>query len=190
MDYEYVMGIDEAGRGPLAGPVVAAAIICPTDIPGIIDSKKITKEEDREELYETIVSTPGVKYAVAVIDAPRIDEINILRATLEGMRLCATALVHNNKHSPYFPHKDEDTDPTKSNSDDDNHGEKVIRFVDKASIEETGCYVVTNSRYSSANPSTRKESSPSPTNSSANNTGWQMWASSMWIRHPCMLETP
>ncbi|KAL7465228.1 hypothetical protein ACHAXS_005559 [Conticribra weissflogii] len=76
-----IIGVDEAGRGPLAGPVVVAAAICPTDISGVVDSKKITKEEEREKIYEEIVSSPGVKYAVAVISAQRIDEINILQAT-------------------------------------------------------------------------------------------------------------
>ena len=56
------MGVDEAGRGPLAGPVVAAAAIVPTDIDGITDSKKITKELDREDLYKLIVNSPNVKW--------------------------------------------------------------------------------------------------------------------------------
>jgi len=89
-----IIGVDEAGRGPLAGPVVAAAAICPTDIAGVVDSKKITKEVERERIYEKIVSSPGVKYAIAVISAQRIDEINILEATLEGMRMAVEAVVN------------------------------------------------------------------------------------------------
>lgn len=89
-----IIGVDEAGRGPLAGPVVAAAAICPTDIAGVVDSKKITKEEERERIYEKIVSSPGVKYAIAIISAQRIDEINILQATLEGMRMAVEAVVN------------------------------------------------------------------------------------------------
>ena len=59
-----VIGVDEAGRGPLAGPVVAAAAIVPADIEGIVDSKKITKEEDREMLYQMLVASKGVRFAV------------------------------------------------------------------------------------------------------------------------------
>ena len=51
-----VLGIDEAGRGPLAGPVVVAGVVCSVDIDGVVDSKKIVKEEDREALYERIMA--------------------------------------------------------------------------------------------------------------------------------------
>eukprot|EP00984_Skeletonema_dohrnii_P010338 scaffold4024_cov123-Skeletonema_dohrnii-CCMP3373.AAC.3 len=88
-----VIGVDEAGRGPLAGPVVAAAAIVPTDISGIIDSKKITKEEERERLYEELIGSPGIRYAVAVVSAERIDEVNILQATLEGMRMAVEGVM-------------------------------------------------------------------------------------------------
>jgi len=90
-----VIGVDEAGRGPLAGPVVAAAAIITLDIPGVTDSKKINKEETREELYEKVISSPNAKWAVAISDAPRIDDINILQATLEAMRNAVTAIIHN-----------------------------------------------------------------------------------------------
>ncbi|KAL3795542.1 hypothetical protein HJC23_009255 [Cyclotella cryptica] len=92
-----VIGVDEAGRGPLAGPVVAAAAIVPNNIAGVIDSKKITKEEDRERLYDAIISSTGVCYAVAIVSAQRIDEINILQATLEGMKMATMALVEMNE---------------------------------------------------------------------------------------------
>ena len=89
-----IIGVDEAGRGPLAGPVVAAAAVVPTNVHGIIDSKKITKEEDRERIYEELIASPGIRYAVAVISAQRIDEMNILQATLEGMRLAVLGLMN------------------------------------------------------------------------------------------------
>ena len=89
-----VMGIDEAGRGPLAGPVVAAAAIVPKNIQGITDSKKLTKEKDREELYDLIASSPNAMYAIAVVDAKRIDQINILQATLQAMSMAATVLIN------------------------------------------------------------------------------------------------
>jgi ribonuclease HII len=91
---QFVIGIDEAGRGPLAGPVVAAAIYLPDNLPGIIDSKKIG-EDAREQLYETITASPAAVWAVAVIDAAAIDRINILQATLLGMRVAAAATIPN-----------------------------------------------------------------------------------------------
>ena len=80
-----VAGVDEAGRGPLAGPVVAAACIMPRDgfIEGINDSKQVT-ETARETLYERIVET-AVAYNVAVVEHTVIDEINILNATKLAM---------------------------------------------------------------------------------------------------------
>lgn len=78
--YTMVVGVDEAGRGPLAGPVVAAACYVPVDvvIEGVHDSKKLN-EEQREVLYDLLVNHPRVKYAVHVNSAQRIDEINILQ---------------------------------------------------------------------------------------------------------------
>lgn len=90
----HIIGVDEAGRGPLAGPVVAAAAIVPSNITGVTDSKKITSEEAREVLYDNITNSPGVRWAAAIIDAPTIDEINILQATLRGMRLATEAVIH------------------------------------------------------------------------------------------------
>jgi len=89
----FVFGVDEAGRGPLAGPVVAAACFLPTNIPGITDSKKITDEEERDRLYEVITNTPGVRWAAAVVDAAKIDEINILQATMLAMTMSSTAVI-------------------------------------------------------------------------------------------------
>jgi len=86
-DYEYICGIDEVGRGPLAGPVVAGAVILPKDcdILYLNDSKKLT-EKKREELYDIIMEkaiATGIGYATP----QRIDEINILQATYEAMRM-------------------------------------------------------------------------------------------------------
>lgn len=78
---QYICGIDEAGRGPLAGPVVVACCIMPKDsmIEGINDSKKIS-EKKREIIYEKIIEE-AISYAVGIIDPKQIDEINILNAT-------------------------------------------------------------------------------------------------------------
>lgn len=88
-------------ENPTLRPVVAAAAIVPTNIAGIIDSKKITKEEERERLYEELIASPGIRYAVAVVNAQRIDEINILQATLEGMRMAVEGVMNidNEKQS-------------------------------------------------------------------------------------------
>ncbi|NLF60329.1 MAG: ribonuclease HII [Lentisphaerae bacterium] len=86
-------GVDEAGRGPLAGPVVAAAVILPEngfDLP-VTDSKALSATE-REELAAALRTAPGVMIAIAVRDAARIDEVNILQATHEAMREAAAAL--------------------------------------------------------------------------------------------------
>lgn len=82
---ELLAGVDEAGRGPLAGPVYAAAVILPDDayIQGLNDSKKLT-EKRREELFE-VITEKALAYAVAAVDEKRIDEINILNATFEAM---------------------------------------------------------------------------------------------------------
>ena len=82
-----VAGVDEAGRGPLAGPVAAAAVILPRDFscPGLDDSKKITAAR-RELLYEKITANRDVVWAVALADCGEIDRLNILRATHLAMR--------------------------------------------------------------------------------------------------------
>ena len=84
--YEYVCGIDEVGRGPLAGPVVAGAVILPKncDILYINDSKKLS-EKKREELYDIIMER-AVSVGIGYSTPERIDEINILQATYEAMR--------------------------------------------------------------------------------------------------------
>ena len=83
--FEYICGIDEAGRGPLAGPVVVAAVIMPKDsmIEGVNDSKKVS-EKKREKLYD-LITEEALSYAVGIIDHKEIDEINILNATKNGL---------------------------------------------------------------------------------------------------------
>ena len=84
-DVKYICGIDEAGRGPLAGPVVVASVIMPKDsmIEGVNDSKKVS-ENKREKLYEEITNT-AIEWGVGIIDQREIDEINILNATKKGL---------------------------------------------------------------------------------------------------------
>lgn len=84
--YELICGVDEAGRGPLAGPVCAAAVILPMDleIPGLNDSKKLT-EKKREALYDIIVEK-ALAYGIAMATEQEVDEINILQATFLAMK--------------------------------------------------------------------------------------------------------
>lgn len=83
--FNYICGIDEAGRGPLAGPVVVASVIMPKDsmIEGINDSKKIS-EAKREKLYDLIIDE-AISYGVGIISQEKIDEVNILNATKNGL---------------------------------------------------------------------------------------------------------
>ena len=82
-----IAGIDEAGRGPLAGPVVVACVVMPRDsmIEGVNDSKKVS-EKKREKLYEEI-TREALGYGVGIISQEEIDRINILNATKEGLTL-------------------------------------------------------------------------------------------------------
>ena len=92
-DYAFICGIDEAGRGPLAGPVVAGAVILPKDceILYLNDSKKLSAAK-REELYDEIMEK-AVAAAVGMASPARIDEINILQATYEAMREAISKLA-------------------------------------------------------------------------------------------------
>lgn len=92
MQYGSICGIDEVGRGPLAGPVVAGAVILPKDcrILYINDSKKLSGKK-REELY-TIIMERAIAVGVGYVSPARIDEINILQATYEAMRQAITKL--------------------------------------------------------------------------------------------------
>jgi len=127
---QYVIGVDEAGRGPLAGPVVAAAIHIPTTLDGITDSKKLTSEDLRSELYRNILTSPNLRYAIAVMDSHCIDQVNILQATLMGMRWAVKALISmDNGHGH-------------GRGDGDGWDDEEI--VVKSSIDSSiqGCYVV------------------------------------------------
>ena len=90
--YNIICGVDEAGRGPLAGPVFACAIIMKEDfiIPEVNDSKKLT-EKKREALYDLILEN-AVAYSVALVDEKEIDEINILNATMKAMEMAINGL--------------------------------------------------------------------------------------------------
>jgi ribonuclease HII len=90
--YRAIAGTDEAGRGPLAGPVVAAAVILHPGqtIPGVNDSKKLT-ERQREKLYP-IIMAEAIAVGIGLCDHEEIDRLNILRASLEAMRRAVAAL--------------------------------------------------------------------------------------------------
>lgn len=105
--FSRICGVDEAGRGPLAGPVCAAACILPRGlvIPGLNDSKKLS-EKKREQLYE-IITREAEAWAVCMVDEKRIDEINILQATFEAMRGAVSGL----KLQPDFCLVDGNRDP-------------------------------------------------------------------------------
>ncbi len=91
-DYEFICGIDEAGRGPLAGPVVAAAVILPKNekILYVNDSKKLSPEL-RARLYDEITKK-AVSYGIGIVSHTEIDRINILQATYEAMRIAVSKL--------------------------------------------------------------------------------------------------
>ena len=98
--FKRIAGVDEAGRGPLAGPVVAASLIFKNGLPfqdplfsQINDSKKISPKK-RELIYNYLISSPHVEFAVSTIDAEEIDNINILQASLKAMKIAAS------EHSP------------------------------------------------------------------------------------------
>lgn len=92
--YRFIAGIDEAGRGPLAGPVCVASVIMPLDdnsiIEGINDSKKLS-EKKRDALYNQIIDK-AIAYHIELVDVETIDSINILNATKLGMMTCIDRL--------------------------------------------------------------------------------------------------
>lgn len=92
--YRLIAGIDEAGRGPLAGPVVAAACIIPEGIffEGINDSKQLSPKQ-RCHLYESLISHPSIVYGIGSSDAREIDEVNIYQATILAMLRAVEALT-------------------------------------------------------------------------------------------------
>jgi len=92
--FHFIAGIDEAGRGPLAGPVVAAAVILPAGFTHDVlnDSKQLT-ERRRERIYEELTARTDIRIAFAIVEPDEIDRINILRATHEAMRRAARQLT-------------------------------------------------------------------------------------------------
>lgn len=93
--FRYIAGIDEAGRGPLAGPVVAAACILPRGllIPGINDSKKLSPKK-RAEIFSILTEDSRVIYGVGMVEHDEIDQINIYQATLKAMGMAVESLKH------------------------------------------------------------------------------------------------
>ena len=94
-EFSFIAGIDEAGRGCLAGPVVAAAVVF-TDykkIPAGVNDSKALSAEKREVLRQKIISEPSIKWAVGVVSAEKIDQSDILRATWKAMRLAVEQLI-------------------------------------------------------------------------------------------------
>lgn len=91
--YKYICGVDEAGRGPLAGPVFAAAVILPEDyeIEGVNDSKKLS-EKKREKLFDEIIEH-ALAYSIKSCDNFTIDDINILAATMQTMKNAVDSLT-------------------------------------------------------------------------------------------------
>ena len=90
--YKYICGVDEAGRGPLCGPVVAAAVILPRDaeIPGLNDSKKLT-EKKREALFD-VICEKAIAYSIAYGTVELINQTNILEATMAAMNQAVNSL--------------------------------------------------------------------------------------------------
>ena len=98
--FSSIAGIDEAGRGALAGPVVAAAAILPEKFKHkrLNDSKQLLPER-REEIYRDLTGNASIVWAVGIVDAPEIDTINILRATHKAMRTAIEALAAKADHA-------------------------------------------------------------------------------------------
>jgi ribonuclease HII len=94
-----IAGIDEAGRGPLAGPVVAAAVILPTNfrLRGLNDSKQLPSLA-REIYYEELVSNPAIEFGIGLASVAEIDHINILRATHLAMQRAVACLMTPPEH--------------------------------------------------------------------------------------------
>ena len=97
--HRLIAGVDEAGRGPLAGPVVAAACILPRGliIEGVDDSKKLTSVQ-RTELYHIITKHPEIIFGIGIVENDLIDEMNILQASLHAMKLA----IQNLSESPDY----------------------------------------------------------------------------------------
>ena len=97
---KYICGIDEAGRGPLAGPVVVGAVVMPRDsmLEFVNDSKKVTAKR-REKLYEEI-KKEAIAYGIGIIPQEEIDKVNILNATKEGLHTALGEVIEKLKTKP------------------------------------------------------------------------------------------
>jgi len=126
--YKLVVGTDEAGRGPLAGPVVAGACYVPEHvvIPGIGDSKALN-EEKREELYEILVNHPEVKWGVSILSNKVIDKINILNAAMLAMVRSVEDLATKFGSNPDYVLVDGNRNPPFAENGLDIENEPVIK---------------------------------------------------------------
>ena len=125
-----IAGVDEAGRGPLVGPVVAAAVILPKNysLDGLTDSKKLT-EKQRDKFFE-IIKKDAISYGVGIVDAKTIDEINILEAS----RLAMNIALDNLKVKPEFILTDAMRLPPRENVKDIIHGDALSISIAAASV--------------------------------------------------------
>lgn len=95
--HAFVLGVDEAGRGPLAGPVVAAAVCFLDDgleVDGVRDSKQMD-EEERERVFPMLTQSSSILWAVSVVDHQEIDQVNILQATMNAMTRAVERLLES-----------------------------------------------------------------------------------------------
>ncbi len=105
--YEFVVGLDEVGRGPLAGPVLAVAVSVSSlsykviKLKGINDSKKLS-EKNREEFYKILINHPAIKWGIGMVSEKVIDKINILEATKLAMQKAINNLGEKNKKQPLY----------------------------------------------------------------------------------------
>lgn len=92
--YKYVIGLDEVGRGCLAGPVTIAACVLPEEfkVKNVKDSKKLSPKK-REKVFQEIIESPGIYYETVSLKAPEVDSLNILQATLKGMKMAIDKIV-------------------------------------------------------------------------------------------------
>jgi len=90
--FRRIAGVDEVGRGPLAGPVVAVAVVLPPDFSLAVDDSKVLAPARRERLAEALLADPAVGIGLGMVDVEHIDALNILRATHAAMRLALQAL--------------------------------------------------------------------------------------------------
>lgn len=125
-----IAGVDEAGRGPLVGPVVAAAVILPVgyQLEGLTDSKKLT-EKQRNKFFE-IIKKDAISYGIGIVDAKTIDEINILEAS----RLAMNIALDNLEVKPEYILTDAMKLPTREHVKDIIHGDALSLSIAAASV--------------------------------------------------------